>query len=596
MKQESSALPRWDLDPIYQGFDDPSYENDIARLKETISQLEEKVNNPEETAKDPEAWTRSCIDLFNGASEVMETLESFTACRYTTATTDREVVGRMNLIEELAVPLSSVRARFRETLASIEKAPEELCHAGSPLAEYRFFLEEELHYRKLQLTAAEEDLAADLARPGAVAWGRLQETLSSTESAVWDEGTGERKTLVQLRTLAYDADRTVRERAYRKELGTWKGIEIPMAFALNGVKGFSVILNGRRGHRDTLERSAMQNRISGKALDAMISVMQDSLPLFRSYLKTKARLLGLERCAFFDLFAPLKGNEETWDFDTAREFILRRFYCFSDEYGDFGRKAFTKNWIDSEPRAGKVGGAYCTSFSSPWESRILCNFDNSFNSVTTMAHELGHAYHHHVLEGTDSLLRDYPMTLAETASIFSENIIYGGLLSELDEKSRLPVLETFLQDSCQVIVDILSRYLFEKAVFEKRREGELSPEDFSTLMIDAQRQTYGDGLDEELLHPYMWAVKGHYYSHERAFYNFPYAFGLLFGLGLYGLYLNEGKAFTRRYRSILQNTGKTSAVEVAQSAGFDIEEPGFWQQGIQVIAGRAEEFSKAAGE
>jgi len=473
---------------------------------------------------------------------------------------------------------------------------DEICREGSALEKYRFFLLEELEYRKFQMTTAEENLAADLARPGAVAWSRLQETISSTESVTWDEKTGERKTIVELRALAYDADRAIREKAYKAELAAWKRVELPMAYALNGVKGFSVIINSRRGHETTLDRSAMQNRISTKALEAMTGVMKESLPMFRDYLKAKAGILGVEKTAFFDLFAPVGESESRWDFPTTRDFILEQFHTFSDEYGAFGEKAFREGWIDAEPREGKVGGAYCTSFSSPWESRVLCNFDRSFNSVTTIAHELGHAYHHHVMEGNRFLTRDYPMTLAETASIFSENIVYGTLLSELKKEEKVPVLEAFLQDSCQVIVDILSRFLFESAVFEKRRDGELSPEEFCALMTDAQKQTYGDGLDPDLLHPYMWAVKGHYYSYDLAFYNFPYAFGLLFGLGLYGRYMEEGPAFTGRYRAILENTGKASAVDVARGAGFDIEQPDFWRTGIAVIADRVHEFRGAAGQ
>lgn len=593
MNQDSNPLPRWNLDTLYTGFDDPAYRKDLETLEHTISGLTALTGDTRRAEENPGGWCTDCTALLNRALGLLETLESYIYCRYTTATTDQEAIQQLNRIEELSVPLTTARAAFRETLGASGITPYKVCADKTPAADYRFFLEEELAYRNRQMPVSEEDLAADLARAGASAWGRLQETLGSTESVVWDETTGERKTLVQLRTLAYDPDRAVREKAYHCELETWKRIEIPMAYALNGVKGFSITMNRRRGHRDTLERAAMQNRITIKTLEAMTGVMEESLPIFTGYLKTKARLLGLDACAFFDLFAPIASEEPSWSFEKARSFILERFYSFSDEYGDFGKKAFEHGWIDSEPRPGKVGGAFCTSFSSPWESRILCNFDNSFNSVTTLAHELGHAYHHFVLEGTEALLRDYPMTLAETASIFSENIVYGGLLSELSPQEGLPVLEAFLQDSCQVIVDILSRFIFEKSVFERRKKGDLSPEDFCDLMIDAQKKTYGDGLDPEALHRYMWAVKGHYYNHELAFYNFPYAFGLLFGLGLYGRYVQEGPIFTKTYRTILENTGRSSAVEVARNAGFDIEDPDFWRIGIGVIATRAEEFRRA---
>ncbi|MBN2048876.1 MAG: M3 family oligoendopeptidase [Spirochaetales bacterium] len=593
MNAPEDTIPRWNLDKIYGGFHDPAYNEARESTASSIRLFGRASEEGPKEKERAEEWLSRCLDLLNSLAARLENLESYVLCRYTTATTDKEAVREMNRLEELSTPLAAARAAFRESLGNLGKTAEELCSSPA-LKDYLFFITEELEFRKHQMETSEEDLAADLARSGANAWGRLQDTLGSTESITWNEKTGEKKTVVQLRALAYDPEREVREKAYRKELEIWKRVEIPLSFALNGVKGHSIVVNRRRGYTATLQRSIKQNRVTEKTLDSLLQVMHESLPVFRNYLKTKAHILAVPRLAFFDLFAPVGESNAVWDFKGTRDFILRQFYSFSKDYGSFGEKAFTEGWIDSEPRQGKVGGAYCTSFSEPWESRILSNFDHSFNSVTTLAHELGHAYHHHCLRGAAFLLRDYPMTLAETASIFSENIVYGRLLADLQGKERLPVLESFLQDSCQVIVDILSRFLFEKAVFEEREKGDLSPEDYCDLMIKAQKETYGDGLDPELLHPYMWAVKSHYYSHALAFYNFPYAFGLLFGLGLYGLYLETGAAFTDRYIAILAGTGKASAVDLAAQAGFNIEEPDFWRRGLEVITRRAEEFQAAA--
>ena len=324
----------------------------------------------------------------------------------------------------------------------------------------------------------------------------------------------------------------------------------------------------------------------------MIGVMEESLPLFRRYLKQKAEYLGLQRCAFFDIFAPLKTSVKTWSFDEARDFILRQFSLFSKELSEFAAYAFDKHWIDAEPRQGKVGGAYCIDFPLNRSTRVLCNFSGSFSSVSTLAHELGHAYHHHVLKDTSHIHRDYPMTLAETASIFSESIVYDGALSQADAKGKIGIIEMLLQDTTQVIVDILSRYYFERAVMERKKDGELSPEEFSSIMVDAQKKTYGSSLDESELHPYMWAVKGHYYQQDLAFYNFPYAFGKLFGQGLYSLYKREGTAFAETYRNILGKTGITDANTLTKEVGFDIEQPDFWRQGISMIEESVNQFEQ----
>jgi pepF/M3 family oligoendopeptidase len=363
-----------------------------------------------------------------------------------------------------------------------------------------------------------------------------------------------------------------------------------VAAALNGVKGFSVSLNARRGWDGTLDKTIEQARITRKTLDALILAMEESLPSWRRYLKAKARLLGLDRCAFYDIFAPLGGASRRYAFAQARDLVVERFSSFDPEMGDFAARAFSSSWIDAEPRPGKVGGAYCIDFPAAGASRVLCNFDGSFNAATTLAHELGHAWHAERVRGLPYVYTQYPMTLAETASIFAETLVFEGALKAAPAAERAGLIELRLQDACQVIVDILSRFYFERAVLERRASGELSPDELCALMLDAQRRSYGDGLDPGLLHPYMWLVKGHYYSSDLAFYNFPYAFGQLFGVGLYARYEAEGPPFAAAYRGMLEETGRAGAVDVTARAGFDIERPDFWREGLRLFARQADEL------
>ena len=257
-------------------------------------------------------------------------------------------------------------------------------------------------------------------------------------------------------------------------------------------------------------------------------------------------------------------------------------------------RAFEEGWIDAEPRSGKVGGAYCISFPETKESRVLSNFSGSSRDVGTLAHELGHAYHHHVVRELTPIHQDYPMTLAETASIFAETLVTDKALGELEGAARLEILESSLQDSTQVIVDILSRFYFESELMERRADHELSAAELCDMMTEAQKRSYGDALDANLLHPYMWAVKGHYYRPELAFYNFPYAFGLLFGIALYGRYTEEPEGFAQEYRGILADTGRVTAGDLARRAGFDIEKREFWRSGLRVIGRQVDEFAAAA--
>ncbi|MFW5786525.1 MAG: M3 family oligoendopeptidase [bacterium] len=587
--------PRWDLAPIYDGFDGNAYRSDVRKLRDSVSAFAEAAADGEGARAETAAWVARCIELINRIEDLYENLDVYCYISYSVDTTNTVPLREMNALKEVMLAYYSSRVDFRNNVAAAAVDPERLGEAKPELSEYVFFITEELEEQRNQMTAPEENLAADLARSGADAWGRLQETVSANLAALWDTESGARKTVVQLRGMAFDPDRSVRQRAYRAELDAWKSMEIPLAAALNGVKGAAVTLDGRRRYESSLERARRTARISRDTLDALIGVMEESLPDFRRYLKAKAKLLGQPSLAFYDLFAPIgaadrDSGDGRWTFGRAREFIVTQFRTFSDELADFADRAFEERWIDAEPREGKVGGAYCASSPLRGQSRILANFDGSFSSVSTLAHELGHGYHHEVLKDACAIHRGYPMTLAETASIFCETIVFTGAYDGAAEGEKIGILEAFLQDATQVIVDILSRFKFESAVFERRPAGELSADDFKELMIEAQRATYGDGLDAEQLHPYMWAVKGHYYNQNLSFYNFPYAFGQLFGLGLFAQYRQMGPDFPPQYRRILELTGRASAETVTGRAGFNIRQRAFWRSGIDYVRSRIDEF------
>jgi pepF/M3 family oligoendopeptidase len=583
----SNTIPVWDLSGIFNGFSDPEYTGLFKTFGNNIKKLESMLEN----SKAAESLT-DIIKLYNDTGAMHEELFSFAYCCYSSNTTDPAALSEINRIEASAVGFSTVKVKLRNYLSSAGSSLNSIIENSSYLSQFKFFFKEQLLLSTRQMAPELEELASDLALSGSAAWGRLQETLSSVSLALWDEKSGETKTPTELRAFAFDPDEKIRKKAWQKEIELWKSLEIPLAFALNGVKGASNTVNKRRNFASTLERSALQGRISMQTLDALIGAMKESLPFFRRYLKLKAELIGKEKIAFFDLFAPVASTVNNRSYAEATDFIVEQFTGFSDELGSFARQAIDKQWIDARPRQNKVGGAYCTGFHKSGVSRILCNFNGSLSALTTIAHELGHAYHHHILKDAPEIYRDYPMTLAETASIFCETIVIEGAMKTCGDEDRFALLEQELMESTQVIVDILSRFIFEKNVFEKRAEQELSAEDFCSMMADAQKQTFGDAMDENYMHPYMWAVKGHYYNQELGFYNFPYAFGKLFGLGLYSQYMEKGDSFAETYKKILYMTGIASAEDVTKTAGYDITSIGFWRSSICRIEEKVAEFEE----
>lgn len=574
---------RWNLAPIYPAVDSPEFNADLEKLKAMLKDFRTEL----ESAKPNLA---KLVDMENEMSDISETLGSYAYCNVSVNTTDKAAVNALNKVEELGMDEAVCSTLFTSFVAEHKDEVDAYCKDHP---DYRFIFDEIAEEAKHQMPKELEELAADLMRSGSDAFGRLQETISSSACAELD---GEKKTVIELRALATNADREVRRKAYEAELKVWKEHEIAFCYALNGIKGTCLSLEKRRNWESPIDRSCAGARISRKTLDALIGTLEKNLPMFRKYLKTKAKMLGLKKCAFYDLFAPVGKANMTYTLDQAREMVVKQYGAFNPAMGEFAANAFDNNWIDPFPRAGKTGGAYDIYMPKIRESRVFANFDGTYDGVSTFAHELGHAWHDHVVSVKPALLRGYPMTLAETASIFSEFIVFKGAVEQADEQQKIAIIEQFVQGACQVCVDILCRFYFEREIFEQRREGELMPDEMSAIMIECQKKTYGDGLDENLLHPYMWAVKGHYYSTGFSFYNYPYAFGQLFGLGLYNRATKEksDRPFYEKYNALLSLTGQLPAEDVAASAGIDITDPAFWQEGMNIIASYVKQLEELA--
>ena len=390
----------------------------------------------------------------------------------------------------------------------------------------------------------------------------------------------------------------MRRQAYEVELNAWRTAAVPLAAALNSIKGEVNTLVRHRRWDSALQTTLVQNNMDRESLEAMMSAAHDAFPDFRRYFRAKARLLGNERLAWYDIFAPIGGggggSEDSWSYAQATDFITQQFATFSPKMRDLAARSFRENWIDAEPRPGKRDGAFCMRLRKD-ESRILMNFKETFNSVSTLAHELGHAYHNLNLAGRTATQRVTPMTLAETASIFCETVVTKAALAERGPDEQFVILEASLQSAGQVVVDITSRFLFENALFAQRQERELSTDELCGLMLDGQEKTYGDALEPELRHPFMWAAKSHYYSTGRSFYNYPYMFGQLFALGLYARYQADPDGFRAAYDDLLSSTGLADAANLAARFEIDIRTPAFWQSSLDVIRADIDRFEELAG-
>lgn len=596
----SSSLPHWDLSNVYPSLESDAFSQAVDELKIQLNDLDNYLETHQiASGATPSADAVALAEVIGGyldrTNATLRLYRTLLAYVYAFVTTDSYNTTARRLqseLEMLGVRNRKQALRFQGWVGCIADILPRILEQEGSAREHAFYLQELAEQSQYLMSDAEESLAAELVLSGADAWEKLQGTICSQLTVSFErEGQVEELPITALQNLRYDSDGEVRRRAYEAELATWESVREPLAAAMNGVKGTVVTLNRRRGRTDALHAALDQSRIDRATLETMLGVMQDAFPVFRRYLKAKAVRLGKEALPWWDLFAPVGQVERRFAFPEARDFVVGQFGTFSDRLADFAQRAFDNRRIDAEPRDGKRGGAFCMAVPRVEESRILCNFDGSLDHVFTLAHELGHAYHNECRIGKTMLQRITPMTLAETASIFCETIVTDALLAEASNaEEELTILETFLIGATQVIVDTTSRYLFEKEVFERRAEAELSADDFCDIMLRTQQATYGDGLDERYLHPYMWAWKPHYYRESLSFYNYPYAFGLLFGLGLYTVYQKRGDAFLTEYDALLASTGEGMAADLAARFGIDIRQPDFWQSSLKVIEARVRRY------
>lgn len=577
-------MTTWNLDALYKGFDDPQFLADLKKCegitKRYQSLIETHLNHHNNEVESIEAFLTALVDDVT----ILRRIGAFGHLSFTTNSKSKEALMTKSKVLKFDSMLTEPRVVFKIWLKEITSL-EALASKSKLIHEHRFFLEELIASTAHMMSPKEEILASKLGATGASAWETLQSKASSqlAYDVPLPEGT-QQMPIMAIRNLAFSGDRALRKIGYETELKAYETHAEVSAAALNGIKGEVLTLSALRKFESPLDETLFNSRMTRKTLDMMLQTMEKFLPEFRRYMKAKSKLLGNDGpMPFYDMFAPVSESDQSYTIAEARNFIVTYFADFSSDLSNFADKCFEEQWIDFEPRAGKVGGAFCSNIPSINQSRVLLNFTGKLKNVLTIAHELGHAFHGDRIMSESILNTSYPMPLAETASIFCETIVRNAVLKNADDDLKLSILENSLSSATQVIVDILSRYYFETAVFEERKDHPLSVAELKELMINAQKRAYGDGLDGNYLHPFMWLNKNHYYYATRNFYNFPYAFGLLFATGLYAKYLTDPAQFLPKYDEMLKATGKMNIVEVCAIMDINPEDEAFWTSSLEKI-------------
>lgn len=582
----------WDLTPLYEGIDTEKFQNDMKALAEKSAAFNAFAAKLLET--DRSAVLHRALELQEEIMGLALPLFEYAGLRSSVNTADQEAVNAQAKLQKLMSDTSAAQAALQAYVGRTEDL-EAVIAADPFLGDYAYLLRTMRDDAKYVLDEKVEEALAKMNLSGGSAWSNLQSYLTSTVTADYR---GEKIPLSAVRNLAYDADPQVRKDAYDAEVACYDKIKDGVCFALNSIKQQVTTEAEMRKAGSPLEMTLRHSRMQKTTLDAMIQAIEEYLPVFWKYLRAKAKMLGYEGgLKWWDMFAPMGKNTATYTVEEAKQYLNDHFRPFAPDMADMMMRAFDEAWIDFYPHPGKVGGAFCANVACIKQSRVLTNFDGSFSDIVTLAHELGHAYHGMMIENHRPLNLDYSMPVAETASTFNETVVMNAALDEAaDREVKLGLLESQLQDTTQIMCDIMSRYWFETAVFEKAKAGFAFPDELCAMMKEAQKRGYGDGLDLDTLHPFMWVCKGHYYSSGLSFYNFPYAFGGLFAAGLYAQYRKEGAAFLPKYRALLKATTVASVEDVAKMADIDLGDVNFWRSSLEIFKARVELFLELAAQ
>lgn len=568
----------WNLDVIYRGFDDPAFAADMEKLEKLVKDYAAFAG--ELVGQTPLDGLKKGIALEEALTVLTAKLGEYASLRQSVNTRDAEAGSRLGQVMQRISGAAGAQAQWREWVSKIPDLMM-LVAGDETLKDYTFLFERLLRNSTHLLGSLGEQISARLSMSGSSAWSDLQGYLTSTVPVSYNGGT---TNLSAIRNLAYDPDPAVRKAAYEAELSCYDRIKDSVAFALNSIKLETISDCQLRGYGSPLDRTLEQSDMKRQTLDAMLGAMEEYMPKFRQYLRAKGKALGHENgLPWYDLFAPMGKSAAQYTAEDAKRILVELFSTFDQELADMVARAFDESWIDFYPRDGKTGGAFCAGVECIGQSRILTNFDGTFGSIVTLAHELGHAFHNQCIRAHRPLNRDYSMPVAETASTFNECVVMAAAIRQAkSHDEELALIESQLQDVTQIICDIYSRYLFESMVLENREQQFMDADTLCGMMLKAQEQSYGDGLDPGFRHPYMWICKSHYYG--ATFYNFPYAFGGLFARGLYAQYQREGAAFVPKYKKLLRTTTVATAEDVAQVAGIDLTDREFWRGALQTVA------------
>lgn len=574
---------KWDLDRFFSGGShSKAFQKELKDIKHELEQLNKKLKQ----TPSPET-----ILALQSLLMRLRQVESFAGCLFAQDVSDETALSLVNESNTLQASYETLTTALGNKLAELNDSEFSKLIQSPSLKDLAFALQEKRHQARDKMPLDRESLANDLSIDGYFGWTELYSTLIDSTTIPYEEkGKITQLSVGQADNKLDHPDRAVRKKVFDEMQDAWKRQKQAFSQVINHIGGFRLKLYEQRGWKSILKEPLEINRMQESTLDAMWNAIQPYKKLLAECIHRKAKLLGLKKLSWYDVEAPIGNIKKTIPYDEAAKIIIEQYSHISSDMSEFASKALKEAWIEAEDRPGKRPGGFCTGFPSSKESRIFMTYSDTVSNLSTLTHELGHAYHSHIIYDLPAFNQEYRMNVAETASTFAEQVVFDSLLTQAKDKDeKIALLDTKVQRAVIFLMNIHARFLYETRFYEQRKKGILTADQLTQLMLDAQKEAYLDALDE--WNPYFWISKGHFYCVGVPFYNFPYTFGYLFSLGIYA-HRND-KNFGEKYRAILEDTARMETEELARKhLNVDLTKPDFWTDALNIVAAECQEFLK----
>jgi len=582
--------PTWDLDVFFPGGSgSPAFATYLEDLEKDVARFQAEVTGPT-TASGVARWVQR-LNLLQDLALRLRQAAAFVSCLNAQDVKDHQARLLGGRVKQIQARYASALSFMDQALLQIPADQWQEILSSPELQPLAFNLEERRRRAQEKMAPELESLANDLAVDGYHGWSELYDAVVGRMTIpVPEDGKVVLVSPAQASNRMISPDPKVRQQVMLNWEQAWSDVADLCASALNHLAGFRLNLYHHRGWESPLKEPLEINRMSAATLEAMWQAVNANKDRLVTYLKRKQKALGLTALGWQDVNAPLGQADRKFSYDEAANFIVEQFGRFDLDLAQFAANAFSQRWIEAEDRPGKRPGGFCTSFPTSRQSRIFLTFSGNLGNLGTLAHELGHAYHQHVMADLPALAQQYAMNVAETASTFAELIVSNAAIAQAqDPQERLFLIDDKLSGATGLLMNIQARFLFETRFYEARKKGPLSVTALNELMVEAQKEAYREALD--LYHPHFWASKLHFYITNTPFYNFPYTFGFLFSNGVYARAREEGPAFAKKYVELLRDTGRMRVEDLAwKHLAADLTRSDFWEQAILTALADLDEF------